>query len=245
MKVYKFDSKEAWLNARLGKALGSRAKKVLPDRYGHMTKGAWELVAERLIGSAAIEEEERAMDRGTRLEPVAIERFMKETGKKVDSSLLMWVRDDDESIGVSPDGVIGKTEAVEVKCLNAASHIEAKVTGKIPKNVLGYEEQALQYFCTNDKLKTLFFVFYDPRFPTGLDFFYIEMTRKAMKEDIVDQLQKERDVLKWVRDTVNALTFYSPDEIQKAEEVKKELLSEHASDLERVHAGMKDRILGV
>lgn len=249
MKTFKFkNDNEGWMNIRLGKSTGSRAKDMLPGRDGGIKKGWWELVAERLIGSAAIDDEEKAMDRGTRLEPEAIARFAKETGKKLDSFLLekenkvIWARDDDESIAVSPDAIIGKTAAVEAKCLNAASHIEARVTGKIPKNTAGYEEQATQYFCVNDNLKTLYFVFYDPRFPTGLDFFYIEIKRKDRKEAIASQLQGQRDALKFVRETVNKLTFYSPAELKKAEVVKEELVSGHKASLERVYASIKSRV---
>lgn len=239
MKILKFKDREPWLNARLGKATGSRAKDILPGRNGETKKGRWELVAERLIGSAALNDDENPMARGNRLESEALERFRKETGKKVDSSLLMWLRDDDESIALSPDGVIGKTAAVEVKCLNAASHIEARVTGKIPKNTAGYDEQAIQYFVVNESLKKLYFVFYDPRFPAGLDFFYLTLTRKEKQEQIASQLAEIRDALKWVRDTVNNLTLYSPEDIQAMQQVHEELTSQHSSDMDRVQEVMK------
>lgn len=243
MRTHAFESREEWLNFKLGKISGSRLKDVLPDRYGNHKKGFYELVAERLIGSAAIDDDEKAMDRGTRLEPDALERFQKETGKKVDTSLLMWTREDDTSIALSPDGVIGKTAAVEVKCLNAASHIEAKLTGKIPKNTAGYEEQAIQYFVVNESLKTLFFAFYDPRFPTGLDFFYIEMKRKDVQEDVVKYLEQERTILKNVRDAVNCLTMYSPEEIAAVQKVEAELLSDHRSNLEKLYTGVRKRTI--
>ena len=40
------------------------------------------------------------MDRGKRLEDYAVERFVKETGKKVNTDLVLWVRDDDENIAI-------------------------------------------------------------------------------------------------------------------------------------------------
>lgn len=210
MKVVKFDEeaggKEAWLNARLGKITGSRLYDCITLKGTSIKADRWNLVAERLIGSQALVDDEKAIDRGTRLEPEAIARFAKETGKKVDTSLMLWMREDEESIAVSPDGVIGKTAAVEVKCLSAGRHIEAKVTQKIPSGT-GYEEQALQYFIVNEKLKVLYFIFYDPRFPAPLDFFYIEMHRKDRQAEIDFWLQAQRDALAWVRDTVNRLTF--------------------------------------
>lgn len=241
MKIIRFDEKEAWLNARLGRITGSRLKDVLPGRNGEIKKGRWELVAERLIGSAAINDDENAMERGNRLESVALDRFIQETGKKVDTSLIMWEREDDSSIALSPDGMIGKTAAVEVKCLNAASHIEARVTNKIPKNTAGYEEQAIQYFAVNDSLRNLFFVFYDPRFPTGLDFFYLTITRKAVQEKVTEYLSEQREALKWVRDTVNKLTMYNPEEVRAINQVKEELVEDHKTALDRVYADIKSR----
>lgn len=219
---------EAWWNAKLGKITGSRLKNVITLSGSTIKPDAWRLVAERLIGSAAIAEDfeskERAMQRGTRLEKEALARFSKETGKKVETEYgtfikgeldatvtgkIFWMRDDDESIAVSPDGAIGKTAAVEVKCLNAGSHIEAKVTGVIPND--GYREQALQEFIVNEKLGTLYFVFYDPRFlEPGLDFFYITIKRQEvsqyLKADIEEYLEYQKLTLAWVRDTVVKLT---------------------------------------
>lgn len=241
MKITKFESREAWLNGRLGKITGSRLKDVLPGRNGEIKKGRWQLVAERLIGSAALEDDEKAMDRGNRLEPEALTRFTKETGIKLDTSLVIWEREDDQSIAISPDGFKGKTIGAEAKCLNAASHIEARVTNKIPKNTAGYEEQSIQYFVVNDKLKTLYFIFYDPRFPKGLDFFYLTINRKDVQKQIDEYLWEQREALKWAREIVNNLTMYSPDEIRKADVVHKELIEEHQSDLERIHAGILAR----
>jgi len=113
-----------------------------------------------------------------------------ETGKKVNTDLVLWCRDDDENIAVSPDGTIGKTEAVEVKCLSSARYIEAWLTKEIPDE---YEYQVLQYFIVNNKLKTLYFVFYDPRMPK--DLFYLEVRLMAVQEQVDEYIELERRVL--------------------------------------------------
>lgn len=211
MRIIKFPEseggREAWMLFRLGKVTGSRLKDVITLQGNSIKADRWNLVAERLIGSQALVDEENPMERGLRLEPEAIARFQRETNKKVDSSLLMWVRDDEESIAVSPDGVIGKTEAVEVKCLSAGKHIEARVTNRIPNGTGGYEEQALQYFICNEKLRKLYFVFYDPRFSAPFDFFYLTINRKDKKSEIAEWLEHQKKALAWVRETVNKLTF--------------------------------------
>jgi hypothetical protein len=137
---------------------------------------------------------------------------------------------------VSPDGVIGQTAAVEVKCLSAAKHVEARYTGRIPKNTAGYEEQVLQYFIVNEKLRTLYYVFYDPRFPKPLDFFFLTFTRKEMAKEIERYYRAERDAVAVVRKIVNDLSFYSPEEVQAREARKRELL---ASSQEKVREGVQ------
>jgi hypothetical protein len=195
----------------------------------------YRLAAESIIGSAAIAEGDltasQAMERGHTLEPVALARFAKETGKKVDDSLVGWESDDDIRMAVSPDGAIGKTAAVEVKCLLSPKHTEALYTHKIPKNTGGYEEQLLQYFIVNEKLKTVFYVFYHPDFPRGLDFFYLTFTREELKEEIAKHAEAEREAVAQVRDIVNRISLYSPDEIAQMNAVHDELLTDHPSKL--------------
>ena len=201
MKTLTFNDKDQWSSARRGKITGTRLKDIVVKRGAGKKIGYYELIAERLATEP--EGDETPMDRGTRLEPEAIERFEKETKKKVDTSLLLWVRDDNDSIALSPDGVIGKTEAVEVKCLSSARHIEAWLTQKVPDE---YEMQVLQYFIVNDSLKTLYFVFYDPRIPSK-DYFVLEFHRKDLAEQIEAMLEYQRTTIEEVNQIVNDLTF--------------------------------------
>lgn len=200
MKIKRFDSEELWLEARRGKITGTRLKDLINKRGGEKKLGFYELIAERIALPAT---DEAAMDRGKRLEEEAIDRFAQETGKKVKNDLVMWFRDDNEDIAVSPDGMIGKTEAVEAKCLSTARHLEALLTKKIPSE---YEFQVLQYFIVNDKLNKLYFVFYDPRMPKK-DLFWYEVTRAEKKEDIDEYLQLEREVLAEISIVEAEITF--------------------------------------
>ena len=187
MKIQKFDNEDDWLEGRLGRITGTRLKDLVSKRGTGYKIGFYEIIAERIAIPAS---GENVMDRGKRLEDEAIERFAKETKKKVTRELVIWHRDDDENIAVSPDASVGKTEAIECKCLSSARHLEAWITKKIPGD---YEMQALQYFIVNEKLKTLYFVFYDPRMPK--DFFWLEIHRKDVKQKVEDYLALERDVL--------------------------------------------------
>jgi len=203
MKTLKFNDRESWLQARIGKITGSRLGDIVLKRDGGYKKGFYELISERVAIADEVNVPANPMDRGTFLEPIALERFGKEIKKKVDTSLLMWVRDDDENIAISPDGVIGKTEAVECKCLASASHIEALLTKKIPSE---YDFQILQYFIVNDQLKKLYFVFYDPRIPAK-DFFYYTINRKDKAKDIKEYLEYEKATVAEVERITNELTY--------------------------------------
>ena len=209
MRTLKFEDREEWLAARRGKITGSRLKDIIAKRGSGRKIGFYELIAERL--GIADDGEETPMDRGTRLEAEAIERFMQETGKKVDTSLVIWARDDDESIAISPDGFIAKkvgkktviTEACETKCLASARHIEAWLTKEIPSD---YEFQKLQYFIVNDQLEQLHFMFYDPRL-IAKPFFFFTIERKDVQAEVDEYLAYERGVLAEVEIIVNQLTF--------------------------------------
>lgn len=199
MKTLKFSDENEWLEARRGKITGTRLKDLINKRGNGRKKGFYEIIAEKV---AVPHDGENVLDRGHRLEVEAIERFEQETGKKVNKDLVIICRDDNEDIAYSPDGYIGQTETVEVKCLNSASHIEAWLTKQIPSE---YEEQTIQPFIVNDKLKKLYFVFYDPRMPK--DFFYFEVNRKNVAEKVAEYFELEKQVLAEIAEIEKQLTF--------------------------------------
>ena len=202
MKTLKFDDRDSWMFARRGKITGSRLKDIVVKRGTGKKIGYYELIAERLATEP--EGNETAMDRGTRLEPGALERFVKETKKEVDTSLIIWTRDDNESIAISPDGVISDTEVVEAKCLSSARHIEAFLTQEVPSE---YEMQVYQYFIVNDTLTTLYLAFYDPRLPCR-DFFYLTISRKDVQAQVDEYLEYQRKTLEEVNEIVNRLSGF-------------------------------------
>lgn len=208
MKVDKFIGREDWMESRLGKITGTRLKDIIVKKAGSGKKiGFYELIAERLSVS---EEDfdgyipnETPIARGTRMQTFAVDRFKKETGKKVNEDLVLWSRDDEPSIAVSPDGVISKTEAVETKCLSSARHVEAFLTKVIPDE---YYYQTLQYFIVNDKLQTLYVVFYDTRLP-AIQYFVTEINRSDVEVAISENLEYQKNVIKEVDAIVKGLTF--------------------------------------
>jgi len=205
MQIKKFSSREEWLGYRRGKITGSRLKDIVVKRGTEKKIGFYELVAERISTDPYGEAfDETPMERGTRLEPEALERFTTETGKKVVNELVIWTTDDNEGIASSPDGIISDTEAIETKCLSSARHIEAYLKQEVPDE---YEFQVLQYFIVNDKLQTLYIAFYDPRIP-GKDFFYLEVNRADKEAEIAQYLEYQKNILKEVDEVVLRLSNF-------------------------------------
>lgn len=204
MKTLKFETKEEWLLARRGRITGSRLKDIVVKRGTGYKIGFYELIAEKL-GIPA--DDESAMDRGTRLECEALDMYEQMTGEKLDRSLVIWTRDDNENIAVSPDGFVANkkkiTKAAEAKCLSSARHIEAWLTKQIPDE---YEFQKLQYFITNEDLETLVFAFYDPRL-LAKPFFMITVHREDIQEEVDQYLGYQKKTLEEVNKIVNDLTF--------------------------------------
>jgi hypothetical protein len=164
--------------------------------------GYYEIIAERL---AIPPDGEDCRDRGLRLEEEAAHKFEAETGIKLIIDLVTWQRDDNESIYISPDGYTKDLKkAAEIKCLGSARHLEALLTGKIPSD---YWEQVLQYFIVNDKLETLYFIFYDPRI-TAKDFFFFEVNKKDVQTQVEEYLALEQITLSEIDEVVLKLSDF-------------------------------------
>lgn len=202
MKVTNFESREDWLAGRVNRITGTKLKDLIVKRGTGKKIQFYQLIADRL---AVVPDEENPMDRGQRLEEIAISRFAEETGKEVDTRLIICSREDNDSIAFSPDAlVVGEKAVVEAKCLSSAKHLEAFITQKIPSE---YEEQSIQPFIVDDSLETVYFVFFDDRIPCK-DYFVIEVHREDIEEQITEYLQYEKDVLEEVKDIVSTLSNF-------------------------------------
>lgn len=163
----------------------------------------YQLMADRLCTQDGEDENEDPLDRGNRLESIALDEFAKITGKRIQNDLVMWVSDDHESITYSPDGVVSDEEVAEVKCLKSAMHLYIYFEKDIPTE---YRRQNLQAFITNEKLKTLHFVLYDPR-NTFLPLHYITINREDIADEIEKHKQYQLQVIKMLEQDVISLSF--------------------------------------
>lgn len=178
MKKFNIEQKTPeWHQLRKGKITGTALKSIMGTPKARQD-AFYEVIAERLT-LGVDDEYENAIDRGNRLEPDAIAMFELETGKKVER--IGFCEDDENpSISNSPDGLIGETGAIEVKCMGGKNHVKMWLTNEIPDE---YYWQAIQYFVVNKKLKKLYFVGYNPDIPVHR-LHIIEKNREDFEDDI-------------------------------------------------------------
>lgn len=189
-----------WHQIRKGKITGTTLKSIMGTPKARQ-EAVYELLAERLtVGVEDSENYENAMERGLRLEDAAIASFELHTGNKVDK--VGFCEDDDEKmIANSPDGLIGETEAVEVKCMGGKNHIKMWLTNAIPEE---YFWQSIQYFVVNKKLEKLHFVGYNPDIPVH-PLHIIELERESIAEKIEEAKVAQKNFLKEVDEILKGI----------------------------------------
>ena len=130
--------------------------------------------------------------RGHLLEKEALELLSERTGLKLLEESVVWERDDNPNIYISPDGVVVDeeplddlsdliiTQAVEVKCPESDRVVQAYLENRYPQE---YKPQVVKYFIVNENLQKLYFIVYTDVIP-GLDLQVFEITR----EDVANEL---------------------------------------------------------
>lgn len=155
---------------------------------------------------------ENVMDRGLRLEEEAVEQCMQflmtyDDVKRKFETVGCCISDEDPRIINSPDKMIkidGKyKEAIEVKCLSRARHLQAIVENIVPDE---FESQKTQYFVVNPDLEVLWFVFYDPRILCK-PFHVIKVTRESLGNKIEEYKQFQLAQLADIDQLVEELSF--------------------------------------
>jgi hypothetical protein len=196
---------EEWLEFRKGKVSGTRLGEFYSPR-GTRKQGFYKTIAERL---ALDPDDENRMDRGLRLEAEAREEFEKRTGKNV-TCVGVCISELHPRIINSPDGLIKEkprskfyTEALEIKCLSPARHLEAVIENVIPKE---FESQVAQYFVVNEKLERLYVLFYDPRI-VSVPYHVITVERGSIEDKIQAFTDFQLEELNEIDKIVERLSF--------------------------------------
>ena len=158
-----------WMSFREGKLTGTTIGKIFAKsrKTGEMYDTEkplttfYQKIAERLAeGTGDDDGLESSRERGLSMESEAIAEAEAHLGLKLIRGNV-W-QDEDKNHIESPDAYTKDLkQAVEIKCLSSARHIQAIVEDKPPAE---YYAEYLNYFLVNPKLEKLHIFLYDPRF---------------------------------------------------------------------------------
>lgn len=169
-----------WFAARCGKVTASRIADLMAK-----TKTGWgasrrnymaELIAERLTGVTAQSYTNAAMAWGTDTEPqarAAYEFFRDEVVVEIG----MVDHPDIPMTSASPDGLVGDTGMLEIKCPNTATHIDTLLTKTIPSKYI--LQMQWQMACADREWCD--YASFDPRMPEDLRLYVDRVHRDKEK----------------------------------------------------------------
>lgn len=196
-----------WFAARAGKVTASRFRHVVAKlkRGGYAEARdtyLWELVIERITGSAADHFASAAMQWGTDNEAGARMAYEGATGAMVEEVGFL-LHPQFESVGGSPDGLIGDDGGFEAKCpFNSAVHLRNFIEGMPAEH--RHQVQGLMWITGRAWWD---YVSYDPRLPAP---FARYVQRIARDEDYIAELQAEVSIFLGELDAmVNRVTEFA------------------------------------
>jgi len=176
-----------WKAARAGHATASRfadvlAKVKVGEAMGRQ-RYRWQLVTERIMAAPCETYSNKAMERGTLLEPEARDAYEAETGAFVTQTDFLH-HPTVEWVGCSPDGLIDADGGLEIKCPdNPVIHVQT-IHGGMPSE---HRAQVQGQMWVTGR-KWIDFVSYDPRMPEGMQL-YIERVKRD--DAYIAELEKE------------------------------------------------------
>lgn len=178
---------QEWLTERCGKVTASAIYKVMARTktgYGADRENyAAQLVAERLTGAPAENFTNAAMQWGIDTEAQARAMYTLQEADPV-TETGFWAHPTIALSGASPDGLVGSTGLVEIKCPNTATHIRTLNGSGIEKKYL--LQMQWQMACTERHWCD--FVSFDPRLPDEMQMHVRRVERDA---DLIAEIEAE------------------------------------------------------
>ena len=172
---------DEWMAERLGKVTASRISDVMmkPTTAGYQNYRA-QLVCERLTGTPTETFTSAAMQHGTDTEPQARAMYTLHSGNDVEQ--VGFIDHPDIAMtGASPDGLIGDSGLVEIKCPQPAKHIKTLLGANVDRNYL--LQMQWQMICTGRTWCD--FVSFNPGFPADLQ---LHCQRVELSADIAAEI---------------------------------------------------------
>ena len=176
-----------WLAARAGRVTASMISAVLmkPETAGFRDYQA-QLVAEILTGKPQGSDYTNVhMQYGTETEPLARSAYEAETGFSVDE-VGLCIHPTIERAGASPDGLVGNSGLVEIKCPKPATHLAYLIAGVVPA---AYRNQMMWQMAVTGR-DWCDFVSFRPDLPEHLQLFVVRF-----KSDSAEILKLETAVV--------------------------------------------------
>ena len=137
---------------------------------------ATELVLERLTGQSKPFIQTADMEFGTLTEPEARSAYEWRTGNEVRE--IGWVESHIDNLGCSPDGLVGDSGLVEIKCPASHTHVNTLLNETIDKKYI-LQMQAQMLVCGRQWCD---FVSFDPRLPAELQYWSKRVHRLPEEE---------------------------------------------------------------
>jgi putative phage-type endonuclease len=185
-----------WKALRCAKVTASRIKDVMANGRGNaesVTRRNYlmQLVAERLTNCVADSYSNAAMAWGTEQEPNARIAYEFFSGCEVEQIAFADHPTIDLS-GASPDGLLGDSGILEIKCPLTTTHLDWKLAGVVPAEHL--DQMLWQMDCLERSHGV--FVSYDPRLPFHLQLFTAQLERdeKRIEEIRAGVLRMNEDI---------------------------------------------------
>ena len=192
---------DEWFAARLGIPTASRFKDIVTPTKGEKSKSyksyMYELIAERLTKGREDFFKSEWMERGNEVEPLA--RASYEFIHEVEVKQVGMILNDERTIGISPDGLIGDNGGLEIKCPKPSTVVKYMLDGGLP---LEYKPQVMGSLMVSEREYWDFLAFHP-----SMDFFELRVYRdeeyiKKMDQhikDFVDELQNNFEILNKVK----------------------------------------------
>lgn len=202
MKVYDelIQGTDEWFSVRSGKFTASKDFQQLvtgkTDTYRKLIR---KKAAERITGQVVQSEYSNAnMQRGNELEAQAIEAFELQTSKTIQKIGFV---ENSEWAGASPDGLIGDTEGIEIKCKDVHTHLDCFVDGY--DTAYKWQIQG-NLFITGRK--SWYFASYNPYYAHVNKHLYIEKIQRD--EVMIDKIEEK--ILQGTKDVLAMMKVIAP-----------------------------------
>lgn len=198
-----------WFEARRGLVTASRCADVVAKlkKGGEAAPRAnyrMDLVTEILTGATAPHFLSREMQWGIEQEQYARAAYEIKRDVMV-ATCGFYVHPTVPRFGASPDGLVGSTGLVQIKCPNTSTHLAWMLEGVIP--VEHAPQMLAEIACTGREWND--FVSFDPRLPEHLQLF-IRRLERATVEPLIAQLECE---VQRFNDEVDAMLAQLPQPI--------------------------------